>query len=401
MKKTRIVAQLSVAVAVTAAVAVGTATGAGADPAPTTTDVVGVGSDIVQNSMDFIADGYTNGDPGYNTAGNKNRLIDFDATSDGNGRNAFTDPSLGTSVALNPTITLRAGTSPVQRPNGGTAGLTALINDGSNKVSANRINFARSPNLPTAAQQTAAAANLGSQLHVVEIAKDQQVIATAKTTNAPTALSVQQLLTIYTAGPTTWSALTGGSDKSTDTIIPEIPQTGAGVRTIFLNALKAANGNTAPTLGSNVVNVQQNDPTTITGLPAAQQADAIVPFPVGRYKLLQDGYFKDPTAPYNSASPPASVSASGISLQQPTAGVTPTDGKTTFDQALPYYIIFRDSDLDDSPWQPGSTLNWAEELFSNPGGATTPYVETAPAQAILTDIGVTPFYADLGVTSSG
>ena len=30
---------------------------ASADPAPSDTDVVGVGSDIVQNSVDFLADG--------------------------------------------------------------------------------------------------------------------------------------------------------------------------------------------------------------------------------------------------------------------------------------------------------------------------------------------------------
>src|SRR3954453_16454208 len=70
-----------------------------ADPAPSATDVVGVGSDIIQNSLDFLADGYS-GDggsvPGYNAANNKNRLISFSATADGNGRNAFTDPLLGT-----------------------------------------------------------------------------------------------------------------------------------------------------------------------------------------------------------------------------------------------------------------------------------------------------------------
>src|SRR4051795_6758701 len=165
-----------------------------ADQAPTPTDVVGVGSDIVQNSLDFLADGDVFGHGGYNSVGNKNRLISFDATADANGRNAFTDPALGASVKLNPSIVLRAGTSPVQRPNGGGAGLTALVNDGKNGTSANLISFVRSPNLPTAAQQTAAQANLGSPLHTVEFAEDKQVVATAATTNAPDTLSATDLV---------------------------------------------------------------------------------------------------------------------------------------------------------------------------------------------------------------
>src|SRR4051794_2555642 len=165
MTITSTAARFGIVTAVALGLTVALAPPAAADQAPTSTDVVGVGSDIVQNSLDFIADGDVFGDPGYNTIGNKNRLISFDATADGNGRNAFTDPALGTSSLLNPTVVLRAGTSPVQRPNGGGAGLTALINDGKNGTSTNLISFVRSPNLPTAAQQTTATANLGTPLH--------------------------------------------------------------------------------------------------------------------------------------------------------------------------------------------------------------------------------------------
>jgi ABC-type phosphate transport system substrate-binding protein len=374
---------------------------AAADEAPSTTDVVGVGSDIVQNVMDFIADGDIHGNGGYNSAGNKNRLISFDATADGNGRNAFTDPALGSSVLLNPTITLRAGTSPVQRPNGGGAGLTALINDGTGGVSANLISFVRSPNLPTAAQQTQAQANLGTLLHTVEFAKDKQLIATASTTNAPAALSAAELVGIYNGTYVHWNDLPGNSAGSTDAIIPLIPQPGAGVRTVFLNALKAANGGTAVTLAASVRNVQQNDPTTITGLSATERPDAIVPFPVGRYTLLNSGYFHDPNTPYSVASPPAALSATGIKLEDPTANPTAGDGNATFSATIPYYVIFRESDAGSStPWQPGSTLNWVQELFFNPGGPQ-PFIETAPVQAILTAAGVTPFYQDLGNNTSG
>jgi ABC-type phosphate transport system substrate-binding protein len=365
---------------------------ASADGAPSSTDVVGVGSDIVQNSLDFLADGDTHGHFGYNSAGNKNRLISIDSTTDANGRNAFTDPTLGAGgVPLNPTVVLRAGTSPVQRPNGGGAGVTALVNDGANKVSANRISFARSPNLPTADQQTHAQANLNSQLHTVQIAEDKQVIATAAVTNAPAALSNADLVGIYKGTYTHWSDLPDApSNASDDAIVPLIPQLGAGVRTIFLNALKAANGGTVPSPDA-ARQVQQNDPTAITSLSDAERPNAIVPFPIGRYTLLQSGYFKDPATPYSVSAPPASLNASGIKLER---------GAGAFSTVLPYYIIFRESDYaSETPWQPGSSLNWVQALFFNPGGPA-PYVKTAAGQALLAAAGVTPKYVDKGNTTS-
>ena len=373
---------------------------ASADAAPGANDVVGVGSDIVQNSLDFLADGDALGNDGYNTAGNKYRLISFDATADGNGRNAYTDPSLGTPGLLNPTVTLRAGTSPVQRPNGGGAGLTALVNDGVGGTSANRINFVRSPNLPTQAQQAAAQTNLGSPLYSIQFATDKQVIATASTTNAPKALSAQDLLCIYSASGTCthWNDLPDApAGASTDAIIPLIPQSGAGVRTIFLNALAQVNGGQQPTLGASVRPVQQNDPTTITGLSPADQKNAIVPFPIGRYNLLKSGYFKNPATPYSVANPPAALSADGIKLH--TTGKT-SDNKPAFSATLPYYVIFRESDLNSStPWQPGSTLNWVQELFANPGGAT-PFIKSQAAVTLLKANGLTPSYVDKGEATS-
>jgi ABC-type phosphate transport system substrate-binding protein len=399
MTKTSFAARGGLAVALALGLAVVAAPSASADPAPTATDVVGVGSDIVQNSLDFIADGDINGNPGYNSIGNKNRLISFDATADGNGRNAFTDPAIGSSVSLNPTITLRAGTYPVQRPNGGGAGLTALINDGSGGVSANLISFVRSPNLPTAAQQTQAQANLGTPLHTVEFATDKQVIATATTTNAPALLSAAELVGIYNGTYKHWNELPGNAAGSPDAIIPLIPQPGAGVRTVFLNALKAANSGTAVTLAASVRNVQQNDPTTITGLSAAEKPDAIVPFPVGRYTLLNSGYFHDPNSAYNAASPPAALSAAGLQLEANSG--TAGDGQPVFSTTIPYYVIFRESDFaSNTPWQPGSTLNWVQELFFNPGGPA-PFLNTAPVQALLQAAGVTPHYEDFGNTTSG
>ncbi|MFL6160260.1 MAG: substrate-binding domain-containing protein [Marmoricola sp.] len=361
-----------------------------ADPAGQPNDVVGVGSDIMQNSLNFIADGL-GAAPGYNGSGNRNRLFSYDASGDANGRKAGTDPALGASVALNPSVILRAGTSPIQRPNGGGTGLSALIADGQGGVSANKISFARSPNLPTAAQQTQAQANLGSLLHSVQIGTDIDYIATASTTNAPANLTADDLVKIYTGVYTKWSDVPNYAGPApTESIKPLIPQVGAGMRTIFLNGLKSANGgNTVnPTAG---INVQQNDPTAITSLSAADKPNAIVPFPKARYDLLNSGYFKNPDVAYSVAAPAAALSAAGVDLHT---------GAGSFSTQFGYYIIFRESDYaSNTAWQPGGTLNWVQTLFFNPGGPK-PYVDTAAGKSLLTSAGITPTYLDRGNDST-
>ncbi|MFL6060269.1 MAG: substrate-binding domain-containing protein [Marmoricola sp.] len=369
---------------------------ANADGAPRVDDVVGVGSDVMQSALNFLADGSTS-NPGYNAAGNRNRVFSFDASGDANGRKSGTDPALSadghTSTALNPTFILRAGTSPVQRPNGGGVGLAALLADGS----ANRVSFARSPNLPTAAQQaqaqqSVASGGLGTPLHSVQIATDVDYIATATTTNAPSNLSATDLTNIYNGTYTTWGQIPGYSGPAPSaTIKALIPQTGAGMRTIFLNGLKAGNGGTTVTVAASVTQVQQNDPTAITSLPAADQPNAIVPFPLGRFNLLGSGYFRNPDQVYSQANPPAALSTTGLKLQ---------NGASAWSVTFPYFVIFRDSALDLGPWQPGGTLNWAQTLFSDAGGPA-PFVNTAPGKALLSDAGVTPAYDDRGSATSG
>lgn len=385
-----------------------------ADPAPQAGDVVGVGSDIIQNSVNFLADGYR-GLPGYNTAGNKNRIFNFDSVGDGNGRNAFVDPLLDpTTPALNATVVLRAGTSPVRRPNGGGKGISAFLADG-NAANGGRIQFARTPNPLTADQANTASNTTGvGPVRTVQFAKDYQYIATAQTTNAPPGLTAKDLLKIYNGTYKTWgdvkdndaatngTAVHTGWDPSSTVkatqIVPLIPQDGAGVQTIFLNAIKAATG-TALTLDTNasdgyaVKKVQQNDPSTITG------PNEIVPFPQGRYKLLNDGYFYPPTADYNSNNLGTPQDASGIKLQVPnTAGVAASAYKAD----IPYYVLFRQSDLDKTGgWQPGSTLNWVKTFFANPawdpdGGddntVPPPFVASPAGKAILNSLGLDPSY---------
>ena len=74
-----------------------------ADFSPQPNDVVSTGSDIIQNSFNFLADGY--GElPGYNTAGNRWRFVNFDSSGDAQGRSAFTDPRLLPTITGNGTV---------------------------------------------------------------------------------------------------------------------------------------------------------------------------------------------------------------------------------------------------------------------------------------------------------
>ena len=82
----RRISKLSVTAAGVFAVALGIASPAYADYGPSGTDIVGVGSDTVQNIANFVADGDQNGDFGYNAADNPDKWVSFDATPDANDR---------------------------------------------------------------------------------------------------------------------------------------------------------------------------------------------------------------------------------------------------------------------------------------------------------------------------
>jgi ABC-type phosphate transport system substrate-binding protein len=359
-----------------------------ADYAPQAGDIVGVGGDTPQYAVNFLADGDYNGDLGFNASGAYNRLIAFSATPDANGRTAYANGStLASPITLNPTVTLRAGTYPVQRVSSSGAAITAFLADSSKE-----INYIFSSTLPTAAQQNQANTNGWGFLHVVEIGTDTVKIAEASTSNAPAGLSAAELVKIYNGTYTTWNQIPGNSGGSSDAIIPLIPPSSSAIYKSFVADLKSANGGTAVTLAASVKTVEQNDPTAITS--ASSPADAIVPFSQARFNLWGDGYFHNPA----TAFPGGSALSAGIKL----ATGTPPDSGSTYSSPVTDYIIFRQSDTaSTTPIEPGGTLNWIQTLFSNPGGATQPLVETAAGQALIAAAGVTPVYNDLGNVSSG
>lgn len=381
--------RIGIAGAGVCALVMGLGSPAFADYAPSFTDVVGVGSDTVQNIADFIADGDNTSDPGYNAVGLTNKLVSFDATPDANDRAGYLNGSTSTALKpLTPTITLRGGTSPVQRPNGSGAGINALLADtGSPK----KISFVRMSRAPKAAEETTAETVLGTQLHTVQLSTDPLEIAystlSGHLSNIPAVgLSVAQLTAIYSCTTTTWNQV-GGSSSAT--IIPLVPQAGSGTRSTFLADI----GN--PTLGSCVLPVEENDPTAITGLTGTGPENAIVPFSAGRLALFGNSYFKDPTVVFPGAS---GFIAANIALQQgfQSDGVThrvASDSGNVYDDVRGLYVVFRESDnTSTTPWQAGSSLNWVKTLFVG----NSAYVKQSFNQALIAAAGATPAYVDKG-----
>ena len=366
----------------------GSITTAHADYAPSGTDVVGVGGETPQYNVDFVADGDSAGDLGYNAANNVNKLVSIDATADSNGRAAYAQGSTATSPkVLNPTVVLRAGTFPVQRVTSTGAGYSALLAD---TGSIHQINFTRAANIPTAANQATAQNNGWGFLHVVQIGTDPLQVVAATTTNAPAGLSPAELVNIYKGTYQHWNELPGNSGGSSNTIIPLIPPNGSSIRKTFLADLQAANGGTAITLGSSVQTVEQNDPGAVTG--ASSPADAIVPFSVGRLNLWNSGYFHNPT----TAFPGGAAQTPGVKVLTATA----PDGAAAYDDINGLFVVFRQSDATSTaPWQPGSTKNWVQTLFSDPNG--TPFFKKPAGQALVAAAGGIPGYNDLGNVSAG
>lgn len=360
------------------------------DYAPIPQDVVGVGGDTPQFDLQFLADGSPiSGTQGYNATGNRYKLVTFNATPDGNARAAYANGSTQTTpIPLNATDVLRDGTAPVQRVQSSGAAITALLADTGTPET---INFVFSASLPTAAQQSQAADsnhNWGS-LHVVQLGTESVQIVAASTTNAPSGLSINELLAIYKGTDTTWHDVDPSLPNST--IIPLLPPTSSSIYKTFIADLTTANGNVKPTLSNpNIKTVEQNDPTAITG--ASTPADAIVPFSGARLNLYDSGYFHTP----NTTFPGGSSISPGVAPLTHTA----PDSATAYSSTVKHYVIFRQSDYNSTtPWQPGSSENWVQTLFSNIN--STPWVDQTAGQADIAAAGTTPNYVDLGNASSG
>jgi hypothetical protein len=365
-----------------------------ADYAPQPGDIVGVGGDTPQYAVEFAADGDYLGDAGFNSAGAYNRLVVFNATADGNGRQGYLQASTEASpLPLDPTDVLRAGEFPVQRISSSGSALKALVAD-----TAENINFIFSASLPSPAQQSSAVSSGWGGLDVVQIATDNVGIAAATNSNAPAGLSIAELLQIYEGNYTTWNEIPGNGSGSTATIDPLLPPSTSSVYSTFIADLTVANGGTAPTLETGIQTVEQNDPTAIvpensSGTLGTPNNNAIVPFSVGRLKLWTAGYFHNPFAAYPGSS---TALKTGVSIL---SGATPDSG-AVYNSPITDYVIFRADDAGIStPMEPGGSRNWVQTLFYNPGGSE-PFFEKAAGQALITASGATASYSFLGTAET-
>ncbi|MGX7678003.1 substrate-binding domain-containing protein [Jatrophihabitans sp. DSM 45814] len=416
------VKRLSVGMGALAAVAASLclfSTSAFADYGPSGNDVVGVGSDTVQAAGDFVADGDALGDPGFNTAGALNRFISIDATADANTRLAYGSPGVGNGTncvpgtgatagtgnananhsdapcTLNPTVVLRAGLSPIQRPNGSGAGFNLLVAD----TATSGANAGKSINGLVDFARRSSAAGANALFDSLTIGNDPvaMLTSTTATTHETKGLSVAQLKAVYQCTLTDWGVANGGASNG-QTIKPLLPQVGSGTRTYFLGQI----GVTTP--GSCVQNVEENDPEAIDG--SGDPANAIEPMSQSRLFLFQGklsdgspnglgGYFHDPSCVGLATTPAACATntlAPNVTLWNTAAGLpAPSDSGALFNPTRPLFIYFRHADITSTKkFEPGSTLNWVRTMLFNPGGTGTPYFCSAAGQANISAAGIVP-----------
>ena len=347
-------------------------TPAHADLGPQAGDIVGVGSDTVQNIANFVTDGDTAQDPGFNNGGNKWRIASFDATADASDRAVYQKSSTSTVAA---TVILRGGSAPVTRPNGSSAGVAALIAD---TATPEKINFVRSSSVSA----ITGGATASIPLHAIKIATDDIVMVGSSGTNA-VAVSGAELVRIYTCQDTDWGVAAGGAANG-HTIVPLSPQTGSGTGKTFLADLGIINGSPV-TYGACVQTVEENDATAFSGATATNM---VAPFSSGRVGLYATGYL---------GTPPGLTTLYGTQ----TAGscVAPSLGQTaTYCRTRGLYIAWRANDDSISQgWEPGSTKNWVQTLFYSATG--TPFIKSSNGQADIAAGGVTATYVDCGITT--
>jgi ABC-type phosphate transport system substrate-binding protein len=248
-----------------------------ADPgfAPAPTDIVGVGSDTTQDYVNALAKAYNSKTPSPAA-----KLASWDATPKGS------------------TITPKSGCTPIQRPDGSSAGIKALLNDTSGCLDFARSSRAKKPD--------------GSEnaLAFFAFGRDGVTWASQARTNAPQNLTKTQLSRIYRCSPQarTWNQVRG---RTTQQIRPYLPQVGSGTRAFFLGAI----GLTDAQVGSCVnQTIQEND-----GKALPNNANVIEPYSIAKFIAQRYRHHND---------------RSGTVALHQIAGVTPIVGTKPVDKRI-------------------------------------------------------------------
>lgn len=229
------------AAATLAVAAVATVSGpALADPpsgtTPSQVDLVGVGSDTTQGVMNHVADAYN-----AEAWGGLTHLYGFNATGAA-------------------TITPKSGCAEMPRPSGSSAGISALVADGSTPPC---IDYARS----SRAKKTD-----GSEdgLAFFALGRDGVTWVKQAASNAPASLTKAQLAGIYNCQLTTWNQVGG---TSTNVIKPYLPPSGSGTRSFWLSSIGVPSPGACVTQG-----VPENNGAALPNDP-----DVIAPYSIANY----------------------------------------------------------------------------------------------------------------------
>ena len=265
---------------------------------------------------------------------------------------------------LNPTIVLRAGLQPVQRPNGSGAGFKALVQDivaGDNASTAANGNKAEVINFSRASSTQSTTATLPGTEGIDQLSVATDTLPMLETTSPVSnavALSAAQLRQhLHRQHSQLRAPGTRSVGPRATQIIPIIPQVGSGTRKYFLQQI----GDTALTVGNCTVVGEENDPTALA--TTSSPANAIEPISQGRLDLYQGvnntgasggigGYFTDPSCAYlsgASACGTGSVSAgtwatTAVNPLVKTITGTPSSG-ALFDPTRTLYLYFRSTDV--------------------------------------------------------
>jgi ABC-type phosphate transport system substrate-binding protein len=221
--------------------------GSGNPVTPKETDVVGVGSDTTQFLLDQLAFDYNKS--------HTPKLYSWDALN----------PKTG---AAGENIKEKAGCALTPRPNGSSAGVSALIlNQKTGDKKHFCVDYARSSR---GRASTDPARGAGGILFVA-MGKDAETYATNKVTNAPNNLTKAQLADIYTCTVTNWSQV-GGQNAPIDA---ELPQVGSGTRAFWLVAIGVPTP--GPCVKSTVEENEGVDPVF------KNNPNAIIGYSIGKY----------------------------------------------------------------------------------------------------------------------
>jgi ABC-type phosphate transport system substrate-binding protein len=251
----RILSKLVTGAAVAAAAVTLAAAPALADPparvTPRAGDVVGVGSDTIQNLLDQFSHDFN---ASHRTGA---KLYSWDATN----------PKTG---AIHDNIRFKRGCSVQQRPNGSSEGITAVkTNEGGSTAGHPCEDFARSSRDRASTDPPFAPGGLA----FVTLAGDAVTWSTQTVTNAPVRLSPAQLTGIYECRITNWRQV-GGRNAP---IRAFIPQTGSGTRAFFLKAIGLTTPGACVSDDNNLLEENEGVNRVLAG------PNVIFPYSIGKY----------------------------------------------------------------------------------------------------------------------